>query len=81
MVVNRNLELGASGNKNYNLMGMNHNIDWNLSAYAGRNYNDIIFIGGNRVGTGYFRNVGNTQRLGTEFALNGRLGKKMDVVH
>ena len=76
MVVNRNLELGARGSKNYNLMGMNHNIDWNLSAYAGRNYNDIIFIGGNRVGTGYFRNVGNTQRLGTEFALNGRLGKK-----
>ncbi len=76
MVVNRNLEIGARGNKNYNLMGMNHYIDWNLSAYAGRNYNDIIFIGGNRVGTGYFRNVGNTQRLGTEFALNGTLGKK-----
>ena len=76
MVVNRNLELGARGNNNYNLMGMNHNIDWNLSAYAGRNYNDIIFIGGNRVGTGYFRNVGNTQRMGTEFALNGKLGKK-----
>ena len=56
-------------------MGMKHIIDWNLSAYAGRNYNDIIFIGGNRVGTGYFRNVGNTQRLGTEFALNGSLGK------
>ena len=76
MVVNRNIELGARGIKSYNLMGMNHNIDWNLSAYAGRNYNDIIFIGGNRVGTGYFRNVGNTQRLGTEFALNGKLGKK-----
>ena len=76
MVVNRNIELGARGNKNYNLMGMKHIIDWNLSAYAGRNYNDIIFIGGNRVGTGYFRNVGNTQRLGTEFALNGSLGKK-----
>ena len=76
MVVNRNIELGARGNKNYSLMGMNHSINWNVSAYAGRNYNDIIFIGGNRVGTGYFKNVGNTQRLGTEFALNGRLGKK-----
>ena len=42
----------------------------------GRNYNDIIFIGGNRVGTGYFRNVGNTQGMGTEIAVNGRLGKK-----
>ena len=76
MVKNRNIELGARGNKNYSLMGMDHNINWNVSAYAGRNYNDIIFIGGNRVGTGYFRNVGNTQGLGTEFALNGKLGKK-----
>lgn len=76
MVVNRNIELGARGLSNSSFMGMSHNIDWNLSAYAGRNYNDIIFIGGNRVGTGYFRNVGNTQRMGTEFALNGKLGKK-----
>ena len=73
-VVNRNLELGASGSESYALMGNNHEIDWNVSAYAGRNYNDIIFIGGNRVGTGYFRNVGNTQRVGTEFAVNGRVG-------
>ena len=55
---------------------MNHKVDWSLNAFAGRNYSDIIFIGGNRVGTGYFRNVGNTRRLGTEFALNGKLGKK-----
>ena len=75
-VINRNLEVGASGNKAYNLFNMSHNIDWSVSAYAGRNYNDIIFIGGNRVGTGYFRNVGNTQRMGTEIAVNGRLGKK-----
>ena len=27
-------------------------------------------------GTGYFRNVGNTQRMGTEVALNGKLGEK-----
>ena len=32
--------------------------------------NDIIFIGGNKVGTGYFRNVGNTQRMGAELAFN-----------
>ena len=57
-------------------MGMDHSINWNVSGYAGRNYNDIIFIGGNRVGTGYFRNVGNTQRIGAEFALNGQLGEK-----
>ncbi len=76
LVVNRNIEIGANGVKDYQLMGLNHSINWNISAYAGRNYNDIIFIGGNKVGTGYFRNVGNTQRIGTEFALNGRLGDK-----
>ena len=77
MVKNRNIELGARGVKDYTLLGMNHNINWNASAYAGRNFNDIIFIGGNRVGTGYFRNVGNTQRMGTELGLNGKLGKKL----
>ena len=75
-VVNRNIELGARGSKKYNLNGTTHLIDWTVNAYAGRNYNDIIFIGGNRVGTGYFRNVGNTQRIGSEFALNGQLGSK-----
>ena len=76
-VVNRNIEFGMRGNKNLNIYSMKHKIDWSLNAFAGRNYSDIIFIGGNRVGTGYFRNVGNTQRLGTEFALNGKVGKKV----
>ena len=43
------------------------------------------FLLGNRVGTGYFRNVGNTQRMGTELAVNGKLGKKtllgMVIIH
>ena len=56
---------------------MDHSINWNATAFAGRNFNDIIFIGGNRVGTGYFRNVGNTQRMGTELAINGKLGKNI----
>ncbi len=75
-VVNRNFEIGANGSSGYELMNMNHSINWSVSGYAGRNYSDIIFIGGNRVGTGYFRNVGNTQRLGAELALNGTLGEK-----
>ena len=75
-VVNRNIEIGARGNKNFNYLNTKQNVDWTLNAFAGRNYSDIIFIGGNRAGTGYFRNVGNTQRLGAEFALNGQIGKK-----
>lgn len=75
-VKNRNFEIGARGNKSFNYFDSKQNVDWTLNAFAGRNYSDIIFIGGNRAGTGYFRNVGNTQRLGAEFALNGRIGKK-----
>jgi len=75
-VVNRNFELGARGNFSDSLLDLEHKVKWSVNAYAGRNYNDIIFIGGNKVGTGYFRNVGNTQRLGAEFALNGVLGNK-----
>ena len=76
-VVNRNFELGARGSKKLNLINsLKTNVNWTLNAFAGRNFNDIIFIGGNKVGTGYFRNVGNTQRLGTEFAVNGEIGRK-----
>ncbi len=77
-VKNRSFEFGARGVKDsLNLFGLDHSINWNATAFAGRNYNDIIFIGGNRVGTGYFRNVGNTQRMGTELAINGKLGKNI----
>ena len=76
-VKNRSFEFGARGtNDSLDLFGIDHVISWNATAFAGRNFNDIIFIGGNRVGTGYFRNVGNTQRMGTELALNGKLGDK-----
>ncbi len=76
-VKNRSFEMGARGLTNaYSIFGMNHSIKWDATAFAGRNYNDIIFIGGNRVGTGYFRNVGNTQRMGAELGFNGKLGNK-----
>ena len=75
-VKNRSFEIGARGiTNNYKFFGMNHRVKWDATAFAGRNYNDIIFIGGNRVGTGYFRNVGNTQRMGTELGFSGKLGE------
>ena len=73
-VKNRSFEMGARGLSNNSMFGLNHDIKWDLTAFAGRNYNDIIFIGGNRVGTGYFRNVGNTQRMGAELGFKGKLG-------
>ena len=45
-----------------------------VAAFGARNYNDIIFVAGERVGTGYFRNAGQTQRVGAELALRGDLG-------
>ena len=45
-----------------------------LAAFGARNVNDILFVAGSRVGTGYFRNAGDTQRLGAELALRGQLG-------
>ncbi|HET8937186.1 MAG TPA: TonB-dependent receptor [Polyangiales bacterium] len=45
-----------------------------LAAFGARNVNDILFVAGSRVGTGYFRNAGDTQRLGAELALRGHFG-------
>ena len=43
-VVNRNFEIGARGRESFVLYGTAQNINWTLNAFAGRNYNDIIFI-------------------------------------
>jgi len=44
------------------------------AAFGSRNYNDILFVAGSRVGTGYFRNAGETQRAGLEFSARGGVG-------
>lgn len=40
-----------------------------LGLFGTRNADDILFVAGSRVGTGYFRNAGTTQRLGLEAAV------------
>ena len=41
-VVNRNFEIGASGTKSgYQLMGMDHTVNWNISAYAAVSYTHL----------------------------------------
>jgi outer membrane receptor protein involved in Fe transport len=42
-----------------------------LAAFGTRNQNDILFVAGSSVGTGFFKNAGTTQRLGLEAALRG----------
>jgi outer membrane receptor protein involved in Fe transport len=49
-------------------------INGSLAAFGTRNHDDILFVAGSHVGTGYFRNAGETQRVGVELALRGAVG-------
>lgn len=67
-VRNRSFEVGLRGNaKSKNLSW-----EWSAAYFHGVNRNDILFIAGSQVGTGYFQNVGDTKRQGGEFLLAGR---------
>jgi iron complex outermembrane recepter protein len=71
-VVTRGVEAGWRGS-----LGGSHarpTLDWSLAGFASRNHDDILFVAGSRIGTGYFRNAGNTQRVGLEVGVNGRTG-------
>jgi iron complex outermembrane receptor protein len=70
-VVSRSVELGVRGGlgpRRRPLLG------GSLAGFAARNQNDILFVAGSHVGTGYFRNAGTTQRIGLEASLHGELG-------
>lgn len=74
-VVNKSFEGGFTG-----LMpkfGMLSNVAWSLGAFYSTNEDDIIFqnTGGVSGNEGFFDNIGDTQRLGIEVALDGNLQK------
>jgi iron complex outermembrane recepter protein len=70
-VVNRGVELGARG-----VLGDRKRplLSWSLAGFGSRNADDILFVAGSRAGTGYFRNAGETQRVGVEVAAEGNAG-------
>jgi iron complex outermembrane recepter protein len=71
-VVTRGVEAGWRGS-----LGGSHarpTLDWSLAGFASRNFDDILFVAGSRIGTGYFRNAGNTQRVGLEISVKGQTG-------
>jgi outer membrane receptor protein involved in Fe transport len=71
-VVSRNVELGLRTQ-----VGSKPERAWlsgSIAAFGSRNHDDILFVAGSRVGTGYFRNAGETQRVGLELALRGEWG-------
>jgi len=66
-VVVKTFEAGARGK-------VADNLGWSLAAYQSENYDDIHFIASNTQGRGYFKNVGETRRLGLDTGLNGVQG-------
>jgi len=72
-VVTKSFEGGLRGT-------LRNGIAYTVSAYHSTNNDDIIFgsVGGTTSSRGFFRNVGDTRRIGTEFGLSGILKKKID---
>jgi outer membrane receptor protein involved in Fe transport len=72
-VVSRSAEVGLRGQLVVP-RGTRPPLRWSAAGFGARNYDDIIFVAGSRVGTGYFRNAGRTQRIGVEVDLSGDAG-------
>jgi len=70
-VVSRSAEFGLRGQ-----LGQSQHpwLEGSIAGFGARNQDDIIFVAGSRVGTGYFRNAGATQRLGVEVAVTSHTG-------
>lgn len=71
-VVSRSAELGARGDTRF---GPRSTMSWSVALFGSRSTDDILFVAGDRVGTGYFRNAGATQRLGAEARATSRIGR------
>ncbi len=48
--------------------------NWSMSAYHATNSDDLQFIAANTAGTGYFKNVGDTRRVGMDLSLSAVTG-------
>jgi outer membrane receptor protein involved in Fe transport len=58
-VVSRNVELGLRGRLGPRRAPL---LEGSLALFGARNSDDILFVAGSRVGTGYFRNAGTAAR-------------------
>ncbi|MAS81718.1 MAG: TonB-dependent receptor [Legionellales bacterium] len=72
-VVTKSYEGGVRG-------ALGNGISYSISAFHSTNNDDIIFgsTGGTTSSRGFFRNVGDTERVGTEVGLNGIFNKKLN---
>lgn len=71
-VVTRSAELGSRWRRQFE---QGAEVSASVAAFVARNLRDIQFVAGSLVGTGYFLNAGQTQRIGLELALSARLGR------
>jgi len=60
-VVSRTIDVGVRGEAN--------KWQWNADYFYGNNDNDLLFVASQQTGYGYFRNFGQTRRLGVEASL------------
>jgi outer membrane receptor protein involved in Fe transport len=69
-VVTRGIELGVRGTHGQTRLGrsVRPQLEWSAAGFGSRNLDDIIFVAGSQIGTGYFRNAGQTQRVGLELS-------------
>jgi outer membrane receptor protein involved in Fe transport len=68
-VIARTIETGVKGNAAFDDV----TFAWSADIYATRNENDIIFeSSGPFIGSGFFANIGATQRIGAEISAEGR---------
>ncbi len=68
MVVTKTWEGGVRGK-------LSKDVGWNVGVYNAATSNDIQFIATTGAAIGYFQNVGETERKGLEFGLNGKFDK------
>jgi outer membrane receptor protein involved in Fe transport len=71
-VVTRAAEFGARGQLGESTA--RPVLRWSVAAFGARSDDDIIFVAGSLVGTGFFQNAGTTQRAGVEFGLSAEKG-------
>ena len=71
--VARSVEGGLRGRATFGAAG---SVDWSVAVYRTAIGDDILFVASPElIGTGYFRNAGDTRRIGVDAEVNGRAGR------
>jgi outer membrane receptor protein involved in Fe transport len=66
-VVTKTFETGFRG-------GIGTKTHWNVGVFRAENHDDILFVGSNASGFGYFKNFGQTRRQGIEIGADTQVG-------